>query len=165
LAAAGGLTNLGFGNIGTQLTGAQGLGQNFGNAAYNQLAAIGQSPALSNLDYEQAAALTGAGQDVQSLNQAAINDAMARYNYGQQLPYSNLQNYMQNIQGNYGGTTTQTSPYFTNPTANLLSSGLGAYTLANTLSGGSLGSGISSLWGSLFGSPGLSDVTSSGMLG
>lgn len=154
LSASTALTNLGFGNIGTQMTGAQGLSQNFENAAQNQLGALGLAPSVSNMDYQQAAALQDAGTTAQGLNQSAINDAMARYNYGQQQPYTNLQNYMQNIQGNYGGTSTSTSPYFQNGTANALSTGIGALTLGNQLSGGQLQSGLGNIFGNLFGGSG-----------
>lgn len=151
LAASTALTNLGFGNIANQLAGGQGLSQNFANAAQNQLGALGLAPSLNNMSYQQAAALQDAGQTTQGLNQAAINDAMARWNYGQQQPYANLQNYMQNIMGNYGGTSATTQPYFQNGTANALSTGLGAFTLGNALTGGQLSSGLGNLFGNLFG--------------
>jgi hypothetical protein len=131
--AAGALTNLGFGNIGTQLTGAQGLGQNFTGAGNQQLSAIGQAPSIGNLDYQQAAAMQEAGGNLQQLNQQAITDAMNRWNFGQQQPYSNLQTYMQNIQGNYGNQATQQETNYVNPMANALSSGLGAYGIGNLL--------------------------------
>jgi hypothetical protein len=134
-----------------QFSGLQGLSQNYENAGQQQLAAMGLAPSIGNLDYQQAAALQDAGQTTQGLNQAAINDALARWNFGQQQPYGNLQNYMQNIQGNYGGTQTQTQPYFTNPTANALSTGIGAFTLGNALTGGQLSSGLGNLFGNLFG--------------
>lgn len=152
LSAGNALSNIGFGNAGQQLTGAQGLSQNFQNAGQQQLGALGLAPSIGNLDYQQAAALQDAGTTTQGLNQAAINDAMARYNFGQQQPYANLQNYMQNIQGNYGGTQTQTTPYYQNGTANALSTGLGAFTLGNAATGGQLSSGLSNLFGNLFGS-------------
>jgi hypothetical protein len=140
-AAAGALTNLGFGNIGTQLSGAQGLGQNFMGAGNQQLSAIGMAPQIGNLDYQQAAALQEAGGNIQTLNQQAIQDAVNRWNYGQQQPYQNLQTYMQGIQGTYGGQGSESQPYFTNPMANALSGGLGAYGIGNWLGGKGPGSG------------------------
>ena len=99
------------------------------------------------MDYQQASALQNAGQQTQGLNQQAINDAMARWQFGQQQPYQNLQNYIQNIQGNYGQNQTQTQPYFQNNTANALSTGLGAFSLGNAATGGQLTNWLGSLFG------------------
>ena len=159
--AANALSNLGFGNIGTQLTGAQGLGQNFQGAAGQQLSALGLAPQIGNMSYQQAGALQDAGQTTQGLNQQAITDAMNRWNYQQQQPYQNLQNYMQNIQGNYGSQGTSTSPYYQNQTANLLAEGLGGTSILNNLFGsnqggsslvsnlGNIGTSIGNFFGSI----------------
>lgn len=141
MAAANALTNLGFSNIGTRLQGAGGLSQNFMGAAGNQLGALGVAPSIGNLSYQQAGALQDAGQTLQGLNQQAITDAMNRWSYGQQQPYLNYQNYMQNIGGSYGSSGTESQPYYQNSTANALAGGLGGSALIKGLFGGNSGGG------------------------
>ena len=48
------------------------------------------------------------GAQRRAMTQEAINQDMARYNYEAMAPMSDLQQYMSNISGDYGGTTTQT---------------------------------------------------------
>ena len=50
----------------------------------------------------------GAQQQTQAQNET--NDAINRYNYNTQLPQLKLNQYMQNIGGNWGNTTTSTTP-------------------------------------------------------
>jgi hypothetical protein len=80
----------------------------------NQLNYMNQAPALNNMQMSGAQNAATAGQMQQTNNQAGINDQIQRYNYNQQLPYSNLNNYMNLIQGNYGGTSSTSQPYFNN---------------------------------------------------
>ena len=136
LAAAGALTNLGFGNLNTQFQGAQGLGQNWQSNIASTLQGLGLAPNIGNMDYQQAMALQEAGGNLQNLNQQAINDAVARWNFGQNQPYQNLQTYMSTVMGMPGGTGSSSTPYYNNSTANALSSGLGAYAMGRNLFGG-----------------------------
>lgn len=46
------------------------------------------------------------------------------------LPINNLKDYMSLIQGNYGGTTTQSTPYYTNPYAGAAGGALAGYEMA-----------------------------------
>lgn len=48
------------------------------------------------------------GQQQRDYEQALIDDAIARHNFEQALPAAQLGQYLQFIQGNYGGTTTST---------------------------------------------------------
>jgi len=56
----------------------------------------------------------GAAADIgtqrQAESQRALDAAMGRYDYDAQKDYNALNQYMNTIAGNYGGTTTQTSP-------------------------------------------------------
>lgn len=71
-------------------------------------------------------ALQAAGLTQQDL-QNQINAQVQQWNYNQMLPWNTLGLYNSMIQGNYGNTTsgTTTQPYYTNPTANIIS-GIGA---------------------------------------
>ena len=55
-------------------------------------------------------AARGAGARQQAINQELINQNMARYNYEANAPQTALANYMNMIGGNYGSSTTQTTP-------------------------------------------------------
>ena len=44
------------------------------------------------------------------MTQATMDSDMARYQYEATAPQQQLANYMKMVTGNYGGTTTQTSP-------------------------------------------------------
>lgn len=73
-----------------------------------------------NTDYNR---LYQAGQDYNQYNQANIQDAINRWQYYGNLPWDQLARYQGGIQAG-GGTTSQTSPYYTNPAL----SGLGGVT-------------------------------------
>lgn len=97
------------------------------------LALAPQTQAMPYTDFSQA---LSAGQESQNLSQQAINDQVQRYNYGATLPWQNLNQYIGQVTGNYGGTTQLNQPYFSNPLQNI-ASGIGA-------AGSAIG-GISSL--------------------
>jgi hypothetical protein len=81
----------------------------------SQLARMDQAaqlaPALANQDYVDLNALAQVGQQRQSQAQALVNEDVNRYNYYANLPANKLNRYMNQIQGNYGGTVTTTQPY------------------------------------------------------
>ncbi len=90
---------------------AAGLLQSNLEGANTQRLQAGQlAPSLAAQDYADAAALTGVGQQQEAYSQQGIDDLMARYNYNQNLPWQNLQNYNSIIQGfgGLGGTQTST---------------------------------------------------------
>ena len=124
LSAALGLGQLGQGNLQAQIAGAQGLSGNYNTAVGNQLSGIGQAQNLNQQYMGGLGTAAEAGGELQNQSQAQINDAIQRYNYNQQLPYSNLNNYMNLIQGNYGGTSATSQPYFNN-TLGQIGAGLG----------------------------------------
>lgn len=67
--------------------------------------------------------LLGIGNQVQQEAQNQIDANMQKYNYYQQLPYQQLQQYEQFLQGISPGSQSS-APYFTNPTANALGTAL-----------------------------------------
>lgn len=86
-------------------------GQNYTNERTNQMRALGLQPGVSGQDYTDLNALSDVGSAQDTQNQAQLNDQVSRYNYNQNLPYNSLVNYMNLIQGNYGGSATQTTPF------------------------------------------------------
>ena len=118
--------------------------QNYSDQLSNQLKALALAPQTTGLDFQNIAALGDAGAQLQNQAQQQINDAIARFNFQQQLPYEQLNNYANLVQGGYGSTSTLTQPYFQSQNS-LLGAGLLGAGLLGGLGGG--GSG----WGSLGG--------------
>jgi len=54
--------------------------------------------------------MAGVGKDRRAMTQSAMDRAMQKYQYESTAPMQHLANYMNMIQGNYGGQTTQTTP-------------------------------------------------------
>ena len=85
----------------------------------NALAAGNQAQNLYGTQLGGLQAAEGVGQQVQNLAQQEIGANQNMYNYYQQLPLQTLQGY----EGMLGGVqpgSAQSTPYFTNPTANTL---------------------------------------------
>lgn len=67
--------------------------------------AAAMAPTYAANDWTDINALSNIGGQQQQLGQQELNDAVARWQYYQQLPYDKLGQYQNNIGGNYGGTT------------------------------------------------------------
>jgi len=105
---------------GLSATGAGGLSNAFQTGVGNMVKEGYVAPSINNINFQNVGALQDAGNQAQQLNQNSINDAVQRWNYNQELPYNTLNNYMAEIQGNYGGTTTNSQPYYDNSLGNIL---------------------------------------------
>lgn len=93
-----------------------------------QQGAIGNAEGLANANLGLQDALAGVGGQVQDLAQRQINANQQKYNYYQQLPYQQLQQYEQFLQGVQPGMQ-QIAPNGINPTANALNMALMAQKL------------------------------------
>jgi hypothetical protein len=91
------------------------------------------APALAAEDYRDIAALGDVGTQRQAQGQNQINAAMDRYNYNANLDANKLAQYMQLIQGNYGGSTTGKQPVNSPSTLQQI---LGGVTAAGGLAAG-----------------------------
>ena len=124
--------------------------ENYAQERQNQMRALGMAPALAEADYGDINKLLGAGQLGEGYQTSALQADMARYNFEQNAPQRNLTNYLNMVYGFPAGKTmTQTTPYYTNPTATALGTGLLGFNLfnaANQATGGGLSSGIRSGW-------------------
>jgi hypothetical protein len=93
--------------------------QDYSAERRNQLNAALAAPNLAQQDYVDLERLAAVGLAKDQQAQAALDDAVARYNYQQNLPRQKLAEYLALIQGNYGGSTStvsrapQTSPLVT----------------------------------------------------
>lgn len=123
-----------------------------GNTQYqqgrtNQLQASALAPQANSLPYSNIAQLANAGSTLDQYNQNLINSNIQKYNYNSNLPYNSLANYIGLTGGSYGGTTTQTTPYYQNTAAN---------TLGGAISGAVGGAGLYNAFPQTLSSLGLS---------
>ena len=70
------------------------------------------APSLYNMDYNDINAMLGVGGMIEDQGRAILGDEIDRFNYNQNLPYMNLNQYANVIQGMPGGygTTTTSAP-------------------------------------------------------
>jgi hypothetical protein len=125
--------------------------ENYAQERQNQMRALGMAPGLAEADYGDK--LLGAGQLGEGYQTSALQADMARYNFEQNAPQRNLTNYLNMVYGFPAGRTqTQTTPYYTNPTATALGTGLlglNLYNAGNQATGGGLTNFFKSGWNTL----------------
>lgn len=127
-------------------------GGNYQTERGNQMTAAGQAGGINQAQYINPTAALSAGGVRQTQQQNVDASNLAAYNYNRDQPANALNNYIAQIQGNYGqsGTTTQSTPIYSNPTATGLGGALGLASLFTPgPSGASAASGIGSTIGSL----------------
>lgn len=83
--------------------------QNYQAERTNQQRAQLFAPQLANQDYYDIAKLGEVGAARESATQQGIDEDVNRFNFQNQAPWQQLQQYMGLIQGNYGGSTTGTT--------------------------------------------------------
>jgi hypothetical protein len=121
------LQNAAAGELAQKLTGTAGAlaYQNYADERARQQAATFGAPGLAEADYGDINRQLAAGQLTEGYQNQALQADMARYNYQQQLPQQQLTNYLNQAYGFPAGKTQTTQqPYFTNPTATALGTGL-----------------------------------------
>jgi hypothetical protein len=115
------------GQLAKSLTGTAGelAYQNYNAERARQQAATFGAPQLAEADYADINKQLAAGQLGEGYQNQALQADMQKYNYLQQLPQTQLTNYLSNI-GLIpkGQQSTTNTPYFTNPAASALGTGL-----------------------------------------
>jgi hypothetical protein len=142
---------------GTQFQQERGLQQ---QAQLAQAALAQAAPSIYGQQFLPAQALGQVGAQREAIAGMPLQEEMARFQFGQQLPYQQLQGYLSSVygspMGSYGTQTTQT-PLTTNRTTGALTGalagGLGGYALNRAFDFGSpiLSSGIGAGIGGLLG--------------
>jgi hypothetical protein len=140
--------------FGTQLQAAGGLGAVQQQDLARQLQAALAAPQVYGQQFLPSQALGQVGAQQEAIAAQPLQEQMARFTFGQQLPYQQLQGYLSSVYGSpmggFGTQTTQT-PLSTNRNtgalAGALAGGLGGYALNNAFN---------------FGSPGLSSALGAG---
>lgn len=149
------------GQLAKSLTGTAGelAYQNYNAERARQQAATFGAPALAEADYADINKQLAAGQLGEGYLNQALQADMQKYNYQQQLPQTQLTNYLSNL-GLIpkGQQSTTNTPYFTNPTASALGTGLlgvqllGGLDKMGTGGSGGIGQGYDFLKNTFFGS-------------
>ena len=125
--AVTGLQNAAATTLANSLTGTAGqlAYQNYADERARQQQATFGAPQMAASDYADIQQMLAAGQIGEGYQQKALDAAMQKYAYEQQAPQNQLQTYLSNI-GLIpkGQTTTSQTPYYTNPTATALGTGL-----------------------------------------
>jgi len=75
-----------------------------------QQASMGQYPSIMNAPLGMYGAMGGVGADRRAMTQSSMDRDMARYEYQANAPQNALRNYMAMVTGDYGSTTSQTTP-------------------------------------------------------
>jgi hypothetical protein len=121
-------------------------------AALRQFGVAGLAPGLANQDYVDINALQGVGGQVEDLAGRQMEDQAARWDFNQNAPQINLDNYLQRlgmVAGGAGNTTNATTPTYRNRTAGALGGAMGGAQLGSTF--GPWGTGIGAIAGGLLG--------------
>ena len=91
--------------------GAQQFGMGYGlQGMEGARAGMGMYPSLMSAPLGMYGAAQGIGAQQQALDQAAIDQDIARYEYQSQLPQQALGQYLSSVQGDYGGLSQATGP-------------------------------------------------------
>jgi len=103
------------GSMGLGMQGAN-LGQNaFANERRNMMQGTAMAPTLAQMDYQDIGQLLGVGGQVEQQGQRQLQDSMNRYNFYQNRPDQQLQNYAATVLGNVGqlgGTRSGQQPIY-----------------------------------------------------
>lgn len=126
----------------------------YGDERTRQMQAMMFAPQMAQQDYQDIAALSEVGTAEENYAQQQLNELVNRYNYEQAQPMTALQNYLNLVQGNYGGSssaTTSTSGARSNPLGGALGGAAMGGGLAYTLGASNPLIGAAALGGGLLG--------------
>lgn len=115
--------------------------QNYGDERARQQAMIGAAPQLAAADYSDINQLLQTGQAAEGYQEAAMADAVNRFNFAQQAPYQKLQSY---LSGAYGAPTgmQQVTPVYRNQMGNVLGGALTGAALGGMSGNAGVGAAI-----------------------
>lgn len=99
-----------FNSLADQLNAGQGISSNYNTGVGNNLNAANLGNTLYNSQLGGANAALTAGQTSQTQSQNELNNLVNAFNYYQNLPYQQLNQYTNTVNGQYGASTTNTAP-------------------------------------------------------
>ena len=101
----------------------------------NMVNATTVAPQLGQADYDDITALASVGAERESLEQAKLQDAIARFDFEQQKPYMKLNQYLGALGSNVPTSSAVTQPVFRNTGAGLLSGALSGAKIGGMVDG------------------------------
>lgn len=124
--------------------------QNYAQERARQEAAALNAPAMAQADYFDIAQLAQAGQMGESYQQAALQDAINRFNFQQNLPQNQLNQFLSQVYGAPRGSQVS-SPVFRNTGGSLLGGAATGAAIGNAIPGVGplIGAGVGGLLGLL----------------
>lgn len=118
-----------------------------------QFSVAGMAPQLANQDYVDLQALGGVGSQVEDLTGRLMEDQAARWDFSQNAPQMNLDNYIARVTGAYPGqNATQTTPTYRNRSAGAAGGAMSGAALGSSF--GPYGALIGAVGGGLLGAYG-----------
>ena len=134
------------------------MAQDLNNQATRQYGVASMAPSLAAQDYVDLQALQGVGGQVEDLTGRLMEDQAARWDFSQNAPQINLDNYIARITGGYpGGTTTGTTPTYRNRAGSAVGGGMLGYSIGSGIgaaggaAGGAATGSMAGPWGALIG--------------
>lgn len=126
------------------------MAQDLDRQRSTQYAVAGMAPQLANQDYVDLQALGGVGGQVEDLASRLMEDQAARWDFSQNAPQMNLDNYIARVTGSYPGqNATQTTPTYRNRTAGAAGGALAGAQMGSAF--GPWGTAIGAIGGGLLG--------------
>lgn len=126
------------------------MAQDLSQQRAHQFGVAGLAPSLANQDYVDLQALGGVGGQVEDLAGRLMEDQAARWDFSQNAPQMNLDNYLARITGAYPGqNATQTTPTYRNRTAGAAGGALAGAQMGSAF--GPWGTAIGAIGGGLLG--------------
>lgn len=86
--------------------------QNYADERGRMAQFAGMAPGLAQADYLDPQMLLASGAQREQIAQRPISEAIGRYQYEQNLPQAKLADYLQMVQGNFGGTSNTVGQQF-----------------------------------------------------
>ena len=115
--------------------------QNYDTERGRQQAMIGAAPGLAAADYSDINQLLQTGQAAEGYQEAAMADAVNRFNFAQQAPYQKLQSYLSGAYGAPSGMQ-QVTPVYRNQMGNVLGGALTGAALGGMSGNAGVGAAI-----------------------
>jgi hypothetical protein len=134
-------------NLATQI-----YGGNYAAERGLQNSVLGQANDIANQDYRDIGQLAQVGQQREDLTSRQIADQVSRYDYAQNAPGIALDQYLARINNQPGGSSSATTPYFSNRAASGLGGASVGYGIGSNF--GNYGGGIGAVLGGLLGAYG-----------
>lgn len=106
-----------------------------------QMQAAQMAPALALGDYNDIDQLESVGRSREDLAGRQIQEQVGKYDFNQNEPARRLAQFMQFVNGNYGGQTTTQTPVYTNPAGGALGGGLAGWSVGGPW-GAAIGAGL-----------------------